>query len=310
MASFSILNMIESEIKSGLKCERIAFPGSSFNKLYAYQFSKSNSANRVVHGLGVDLNEKKAIIKGFVEFHERNAFFDIGVANGFTSTNGIAGHRFYLLARNSAIAEITERDSLLMHWYSETPFKHIKSPKIFDSYKLSLARDGYEILFVVTTLGFSKTTVCFLINKKTLGFVIGLSSGRSEVDDSQKAFTEALVNLHFGGYGKSIDEQQHDLLTNGLTSLTNHRCYWLYKSTLPSWVLENLEYQLKSSKAAAPEVTEIFHKKHGSVHIVGVAVSNSFNLELGYPSKETVSLLSTRLEKKYNYDKIEAHPIP
>lgn len=302
--------MIKSEIKAGLTCEIISLPGPSLKKFYAYQFSKKNFANRVVYGLGVDLNEKKAIIKGFVEFHERNAFLDIGVEKGFRSTNGIAGHRFYSLAKSSAIAEVQERDSFLLHWYSQTPFKHVKAPNTLSHYRLSLAQDGYDAIFAVTTLGFSQATVCFLINKSNLGFVIGLACGRSETDNAQKAFTEALINLYFGGYGKPKNEQQEDLQTNGLTSLTNHRCYWLYNRTLPPWVLENIDHHLEIGRDVIPDAREIFHEKHGYIHVVGVTIPTSLNLELGYPSRETVSNLSTRLKRKYNYDKIEAHPIP
>ena len=183
---------IDTQIKSGAEFKKVTIPLETLRWLHTIHFSfLENSLD--YYGLGSDINEKLAYVKAVVEFYERKAFYDVGIKRGFTSTNGIAGHRFYNLAHKAAIAELYERDAFLCHWYSQTPFLKVENTNTdVQNVIAELSSMQIKTLFRSTYLGFQKIILCFLINEQTGGFALGLSSDKQQT--ANDLYTRCLID--------------------------------------------------------------------------------------------------------------------
>jgi hypothetical protein len=302
---------IDSQIKSGAEFKKVTIPLETLKWLYTIHFSFTDKSLDY-YGLGSDTNEKLAYVKAVVEFYERKAFYDVGIKCGFTSTNGIAGHRFYNLAHKAAIAELYERDAFLCHWYSQTPYLKVENINT-DVQNVINELSGLKIktLFRSTYLGFQKIILCFLINEQTGGFALGLSNDKQ---NTAKAFSEAVINYFLGHQGKTPDELQAELRKEGLISLQNHRTYWMHENPIPEWVLKisTKEHSL-GQNTTVPKIINTFKYKTGPIRISGVQLSEIFTLKLGFPTKEDMELLRRRLGYDIsipNNSLTAPHPIP
>ncbi len=313
MRNYFMSSFIADQISQGAEFKKASLPLSTIDWLNIIHFSNESSAKNY-YGLGADINEKQAYIKAVVEYYERKFFFDRGVHLGFNSTNGIAGHRFKVLARNAAISELFERDSLLCHWYSKTPFIEVKVED--DKVKKTMQEIRSEkilTLFYKTYLGIQDTYLCFLVNTETGGFALGLSSGKTSKENISKAFSEAIINLFLGHQGKSREELIQDFECEGLTSLKNHRTYWLHIKPLPDWVLKPTKHDLFKISQNSHNNMKEFHYTYGPINIVGIKISEIFTLNLGRPTIADYELLSRRLKLdniSNPAEAIEPHPIP
>jgi|GEM_PF-5928648 len=304
---------IKAQIQQGAEFKKFVFPLETLNWLHTIQFSFSIS-NENCYGLGSDPNIKNAYIKSVVEYYERKAFFEVGRLNGFNSTNGIAGHRFKLLARQAALSELYERDSFLCHWYSQTPFLTVESSnkkilKTVDEMKSNKIRT----LFFKTFLGVQETHLCFLVDIQTGGFALGLSSGKSYTENITKAFSEAAINYFLGHQGKSKDELLKDLENEGLCNLKNHRTYWLHFKPLPEWVHSQPNLTLHENNKFDYAENIHLQMNYGPIKVIGVKVSEIFTLSLGKPTAQDHLKLSRRIKFDKLAPSIEAmepHPIP
>jgi hypothetical protein len=302
---------IDSQIKGGAEFKKVTIPLETLKWLHTIHFSFPNKGLDY-YGLGSDTNEKLAYVKAVVEFYERKSFYDEGIKCGFTSTNGIAGHRFYNLAQKAAIAELYERDAFLCHWYSQTPFFKVENTNT-DVQNVITELSGLKIktLFRSTYLGFQKIILCFLINEQTGGFALGLSNDKQ---NTAKAFSEAVINYFLGHQGKTPEELLAELRKEGLISLQNHRTYWMHENPIPEWVLKisTKEHSL-GQNTAAPKTINTFQYKTGPIRISGVQLSEIFTLKLGFPTKEDMELLRRRLGYDIsipNNSLTAPHPIP
>ncbi len=302
---------IDSQIMGGAEFKKVTIPLETLGWLHTIHFSLPDKSLNY-YGLGSDTNEKLAYVKAVVEFYERKAFYDVGIKCSFTSTNGIAGHRFYNLAHKAAIAELYERDAFLCHWYSQTPFLKIENTNSnVQNVVTELSSMKIKTLFRSTYLGFQKIVLCFLVNEQTGGFALGLSNGKP---NTAKAFSEAVINYFLGHQGKTPDELQAELRKEGLISLQNHRTYWMHEKPIPEWVLKisTKECSLGQNKIE-PKIINTFKYKTGPIRISGVQLSEIFTLKLGFPTKEDMELLRRRLGCDIsipNNSLTVPHPIP
>ncbi|MGZ6298623.1 MAG: YcaO-like family protein, partial [Parachlamydiaceae bacterium] len=181
--------LILAELRNGAEFDELKFPLQSMQHYKVIQFRSADS--KEIAGLGASINLKDAYKIAYFEYLERKALFDYGIHCGFNSTNGIALHKFKFLASSSARSELFERDSFLLHWHSSTPFIPIEIKEIQDQLIPAineLKTLGYETRFGKTFLGEQETIVTTLMDSKTQGFALGLSSGRGTKKDIEKAF--------------------------------------------------------------------------------------------------------------------------
>jgi ribosomal protein S12 methylthiotransferase accessory factor YcaO len=315
-ARYSISNDIEECSKQKkITISKINLPLELGRWISAYQIDGKTERGLNASGLGADFDPSLALIKAYVEFVERSVYVDEGEAYGFSSTNGIAGHRFASLAKKSAISEIYERDSFLLHWYSATPMELVKIPAHLTELLEKFTLINYSCLFFKSYLGVIPTYSCFLINKTTGGFVVGLSSGKTFVNDIQKALTEAIINLFFGNYGKCDKDLIENVTTGGIKSLEGHRAYWLLISHFPAWMMTKPHAPQRNSSIIPPgRPIRVFIKKVKKVSIVGYKVLNSLEIGLGPANALEIQILKSR----FNYDISSTlmrlgerpHPIP
>lgn len=302
---------IDSQIKSGAEFKKVTIPLETLRWLHTIHFSFPNT-DLNYYGLGSDTNEKLAYVKAVVELYERKAFFEMGIKGGFTSTNGIAGHRFYNLAQRAAIAELYERDAFLYHWYSQTPFLKVENTNSkVQNVIAELSSMHIKTLFRSTYLGFRKITLCFLINEQTGGFALGLSNDKQ---NTAKAFSEAVINYFLGHQGKTPDELKVELQSEGLINLKNHRTYWMHEHPIPEWILSVATKERSViPNAPLPKITNSFQYRNGPIRVVGVQLSEIFTLKLGFPTKDDMELLRRRLGYDIsvsNNNSNVPHPIP
>ena len=169
-----------------------------------------------------------------------------------------------------------------------------------------LSREGYKTLFKSTYLGFQKTIICFLINKKTQGFVIGLSSGKGQYDFF-KAFEEACINLFLGGSGESPKESVDRIKKDGVNTLRDHRDYWLYKKKIPQWVLENAK-EIKNKRKVKPKIkNHILLKKNA--YVVASSSEDLIPLLVGKPDTKKLLKINRFGFNMTDLDEL-VHPIP
>lgn len=306
MNAFRIGSIIQKELEDGGRFESLVPPLSSLKNLHFIQFRKSMGTENA-YGLAVSRDMRKAQIVSYFEYLDRKAFHENWKRLNLRSTNGVAAHKFRFLAKQAAISELIERDSFLIHWHSQTPFKSIAGNLLTDQISEDLCQQNFSLNLFETTLGLKKTVVCILINEKTGGFCVGSSSGKGSKGDIEKAAVEAVINLCFGGYGKNTDQLISDLELNGMTNLESHRTFWLYKAQAPNW--------LRSKKANQFEVSVIdpefktMNVAQDPFPVVAVQSPKLFQLVVGPPSAEELSKLTRRLKGYTSASEGDPHPL-
>lgn len=308
-----ILPLLKKEkLRREYSFKRIFFTDPLLNDFYVYQMS-AEVHGQICPGLGVDRSRPLAIIKAIFEYYERLAFMEHGASKEMTSTNGMAAHLIKEKALITAQEELMERDAILMHWYSQIPFRAVPAEQtlFLNKYKEYLKAKKLKALFRKTTLGLKEAHLCFLINERG-GFTLGLSSKDVAHDAIEKAFSEALINEFFGQGSLSSEVMDQDIREGKLISLLHHRYFWKEKAVIPSWVLENGE-DLKE------EVDEKFHQelaiKYGPIWCVKVSSEPLLELGLGVPEPDLLAKVEKRLQKLNLELKIKSpieliHPIP
>ncbi len=302
---------IQIELSEGAAFERLTIPMAGLKKFHVIQFFKVTGSGRAIAGLGVDLKEQYAYRKAIFEYFERKAVISVGLQNGFTSTNGVAAHRYPALAFRAAMNELFERDAFLRHWYSRTPFIAVDdlsslSPQIrLDE----LHAFGYRPFFCKTHLGFFPTTLAFLIHQKTGNFALGLSSGRGG-GDLNKSFLEAAINLFFGNEGKTTEELLQHLKDHGVVSLRDHRTFWLQANPIPGWLHDpiSIDSNLGRPRKPTPKIERVT-LANSPVDVVGARCDEALDLALGLP-KERDLLILRRSNLLPSDGLLFPHPIP
>ncbi|HPI40816.1 MAG TPA: YcaO-like family protein, partial [Pseudobdellovibrionaceae bacterium] len=80
--------------------------------------------------------KEQAVTKAVAELIERSALIEVADADPSVKTsNGWAAHSDFEVAKLNAIRELVERDTILKHWYSMTPFAVVDSSSLPDSFK-------------------------------------------------------------------------------------------------------------------------------------------------------------------------------
>ena len=299
--------VLEAEMKNGGEFRTVVKPLKSMRSCIVQFSCKNPSFKTEITELGVDTDEAIAYQKAFIEYYERKAYLLKGLSLGFDSTNGIAGHSFKNLAKQSACNEVFERDSFLRHWYQQAPFSK-ENPRFsqVDAIKQELKEKGYDLFFGSTSLGYKKAIVCFIVNKKTRGFVVGLACGQK--DEYQKAMDEAIINLFYGDKVSNLNIRLEKIKKKGIKELQDHRAYWLYLKPMPDWISDLNYSEEKTNYLDVKDIRE-YHLETEGVHVVGVKIKNTLPLVVG---KLSAYQMETSNQENINIKSSEylIHPIP
>lgn len=175
--------------------------------------------------------------KAVSELIERSAL----ILHGFETSNGWAAHPTEEGARTNAILERVERDSVLAHWYSSTPFYEIESSSLPDEIqswsKNELAQSEFPILRVLlSTQGLGPSVTCLLMNAKGFG-VVAHGCRETLLDSMSSALTEACRAAHstlrheYWNDSLKLKNRQPGRVDPG-----THAVYYAYHEAFPGWM--------------------------------------------------------------------------
>lgn len=309
---FQVSRAIQAELDNGGVFERLNSPLVALRDLHFIQFRAPVEGVGEAHGLAVSQSLKKAQIVSYFEFLDRKAFHLNSEGMALTSTNGVAAHKFKLLAVQAAKNELYERDAILAHWYTQTPMRPTSLPPRFFGIVEELNELGLSLLAFKTSLGVVETDLVLLVNKVTGGFVTGSCAGRKHPFGIEKAILEAVINFFFGSYGKITQELLTSFDENGLTTLESHRTFWLYKSQVPDWISKEQRPELRTNLLKPSAQQLAFETRVLSVDpfpVVAVTSSSLLPFKVGLPDESDFAILTDRLQNGYAFHYDQPHPI-
>lgn len=303
----SCYQLLNQEIKEGKgEFEKLVLPKEINFGVHIIQYFKSHSEFSIVSGLGSDRNLEAAYVKSIVEYFERLAFFENEHKYGLTSTNGIAAHPYMKVAEKMARDEMFERDAFLRHWYSQTPFIKINNKNIVEL-NHSLKNLNLELIIAKNTLGFQKIICAFLIDQKTGGFALGLSTGRGK-GDLDKAIFESIINYFFGHGGKSQELLMAELESSEIKTLEQHRSYWLYKQKFPSFMITSGDQMTLQKFPVLEGNSKFYILREDNLKIVKMSHQKLIELTVGDVTSTKLDL--TEFKKNDLVGEFKYHPIP
>lgn len=183
--------------------------------------------------------------KAFSELYERSALITFGSIFGATTSNGWAAHPNREQARQNAILELVERDAILAHWYSKTPFIEIPKnefPLDIQAWVVTeLCRSEFPNLrILLSTIGLGPSVTCLLSNNEGFG-VCANSAKESFTDSINSAITEACRAAH----SSLRREHWKDTLKlknqePGAVNPGAHGLYYAYHEPFPEWMFGEL----------------------------------------------------------------------
>ncbi len=251
-------------------------------------------------GYGEDENEILAYEKAICELFEREMMKRASTWSGKLTSNGVAAHRFFLLAKRFAKDELIERDAFLRHWLTKTPLAKIAMPKSLVKFSNAIEKSGHDLTIAHTYLGIKETVIAIIKNKSTGGFLIGSSFKPHREDAILKATREAFYNL-----AADFEPSSQDISWCN-RSFSNHRRYWYENKSIPDWLIGE-----KTSSCIKPlNINTKFHYEMLSVSPVPVVACTSQELIDLWQGETPVDILY-RIEKQYNtIPNLELHPFP
>lgn len=187
-------------------------------------------------GLGADDSEALAMQKGISEAVERFTFHALHETDRFksTTTNGWSAHVRLNDAVSGAIGELRERDAILVHWLTATPFTRLRQlPGRFRTFGERLRasetkQNLYEVL--VSHLGTVPVVMTLLRDERGFG-VAGHASAPTLEEALVKSACEAsriAAYLYMDAHGTEDGE--------GLSEPFDHSLYYARHMPIPDWM--------------------------------------------------------------------------
>lgn len=195
-------------------------------------------------------NKELAITKAVAEFIERCVLIEASINQPWIKTsNGWAAHTSEFEAQKNAVRELVERDAVLRHWYTRTPFRVLSLnslPEHIQNWTESeLSRSEFpELRILISHLGYGPSASAVLMNKDGYG-VTG------------HCFKESILESVEGAIEESCRMAQHYLLKTFLCDTEKlkagdlakvetgaHGVYYAHQEVLPNWVFgESIDFQ-------------------------------------------------------------------
>jgi hypothetical protein len=202
--------------------------------------------DRKLSGWGFGENEAIALTKAIAEVIERISLFE----GKFENSNGIAAHKNFVHAASSAKRELLERDLLLCHFFSKTPFEIADH----SSYGLESVQQWYlkhRVDFSLFRLG-PDGFLALLDGRKAIrpfGFKIGVA-----VKDSLKASAiSAAIEASRTGY-KIVNSPKIDSIS--LSEFRKHNSYSFYdhgRLALDLSYAQQISFLFEAAQQKVPE---------------------------------------------------------
>lgn len=195
---------------------------------------------QIIDACGEDNDLQIATAKAQSELVERAVFYK--VARDCTTTNGWAAHPNAECAKRNAIYELAERDAVLAHWYSTTPFEML-APNDFpetirDWISRELSKSEFPHLkILLSTLGLGPSASAVLVNEQGFG-VVGHCAKQDLNSSIEGAIAEACRAAHLY-VRRSCWVDTVALLRNDFfrrVSPSAHALYYAYREPYPTWM--------------------------------------------------------------------------
>lgn len=272
-------------------------------------------------------NQELAITKAVAEFIERCALFEFACNHSdVKSSNGWAAHTDPVAAQENAIRELVERDAVLRHWYSMTPFFEITNstlPESILSWKdLDLSRSEFpDLKILVSHLGCGPSVTALLLNENGFG-VAGHCSKESLMEAIDGAIEEAcrmaehyLLNSFLEDTIKLKSQLSAKVETGA------HGVYHAHQKPFPKWLRGKLLDFTDVSILWMKKNSDLFKSKNqfttleacaDPLYVVQAKNKNVIELSWGYEKLEILKArvsgkISNINEKNLN---LEPHIIP
>ena len=189
---FTLANGENVSIKIESFSKRKSLPGYKFAK-FSFVTKVIGSNGVVGHGYGEAENELLSFQKSIAEAIERAFYLSFKEIYGLTSSNGWAVHLTEKSAKTSAMQELLERDAVLVHWLTNTPFQEIEPnsfPKWIKAWinsELAITKDSVRIF--IATSGYLPVIQCVTTNELGQSFTSQATS-KSLENAIYRAFAE------------------------------------------------------------------------------------------------------------------------
>lgn len=216
--------------------------------LHWYNFSYFDQRiQKPVKGNAADFSDKKAVLKTWGEFVERQSFREC-VKNGSPSvqtSSGFASHTSAEKAKNSALAELIERDIFLTCWLSNTAAHQIPAAKIKQRVR------SFKKLTQLSDLGFEVKLGIF---GKCMGQLVGIvavySQNQFAIATAAKTTIEELIDQLVREATVTVSDLRSPVAPTAIPELTNdaepidHLRFYLNhsgKAFCETWIRGNSE---------------------------------------------------------------------
>ena len=198
-------------------------------RLDGFRFSKFSFEAKAIsdtgvegYGFGEGENELLTFQKSIAEAVERVIYKSIKPFYGLNSSNGWAAHLSEKKAKQSALNELLERDAILAHWLTKTPFLEI-DPVTYPNWlkdwcanELSKSPDFNQLRLLLSNVGHLPVIQSVITNKEGFAFV---SHGASKEIDT--AIYRALAETC-----RIADTANEEYEGNDLDQATVHATPW------------------------------------------------------------------------------------
>jgi hypothetical protein len=256
---------------------------------------------KIHSGYGFGETPDLALTKAIAEAVERAVI----KASGFMTSNGIAAHTDFAAAKRGAEEELRERDLILCHFYTRTPFE-----------KLSLqpaATSDLDILgewlqeHRVELLTFSLGTGGVLIvadgrkAKRPFGFILGASRKTSTREAFNSAAIEALRQASIFLAGNKVSEpmslkQFEKLKAPGFSDHGQLALDMNYANEIASlFDGKGRPHETPHEVFVEEVIPELSILKSGPLRFARATCNRLQDMHLGFPTRETINL--ARLEE-------------
>jgi hypothetical protein len=203
-----------------------------------------------VMGTGEAISVELAQTKAVSELIERLVFIDwsakVPRSAAALNSNGWAAHPNRKAACVNAALELVERDAVLKHWFSSTPFVEIDSNTFPVAIKQwiddELKNSEFPILrLLISTEGVLPTATVLLLNSKGMG-VTGHASRTDLSEAVSSALGEACRAAHHAIRRSFWKDSKALALGEMITVLSPgvHSVYYAYVEAFPKWMFENI----------------------------------------------------------------------
>lgn len=179
--------------------------------------------------------------KTLSELMERSALVSFGHKYGAENSNGWAAHPIRAQCRMNAIFELVERDAVLAHWYSATPFLELAQDQwpleIQHWATTELSRSEFSRMrILITNLGIGPSVTCVFQDEN--GFGVCAHSSRTTLTEAiRSAIAEACRPAHASIRRDHWNECLKLKIGNGdPLAHEAHGVFYAYHEPFPKWM--------------------------------------------------------------------------